>query len=112
MIADAPGHGRALHNPGSSSVHDRYFDDGDPDGHTASSVIAALQGSGIDMVLCHIGDAAQTMGKVFEQEFNAGKVQHQLTQISLVDTPTASRFHVIFCLDESGSMSNPWQALL
>jgi len=121
MIGDAPGHGRELHNPDAKPQYDRFYYDGDPLGLSASSVIDTLEANEIDLVLCHLGGATRTMGQVFQQQFAVGKHKQQMTEVHLLsgvgkpeaDVSKSGSFHVIFCLDESGSMmGKPWNDLM
>jgi len=119
VIADDPGHGKALHNPDAVANDDRYFRDGDPEGRTAETVIHGLQAKDVDMIFCHIGEGTRTMRQVFKRAFERGERHRQMTEVSLVaslDSASAAqkrdRTHVVFCLDASGSMTGqPWTDL-
>ena len=103
-----------------ASEQDRYTDR-DPTGHTMRSVVKPICKLGIDVMFCRVkksrtAKTEQLMQWEYKLENKALKAEDRtLTFIDLFNDAKEEvvRFHFIFCLDESGSMSgSPWAALL
>jgi Mg-chelatase subunit ChlD len=110
LITDSPGHGHELND----DKNDQY-PQGDPQNPlTAQQVIGEMTAKEIDFMMCRIKrHATLKMERKFRQLYNTE--DRKLTSIDLFDdskVPITGAFHIVFCLDESGSMAGGrWTSL-
>jgi Mg-chelatase subunit ChlD len=111
LIADAPAHGCDCNN----EPDDRY-PQGSPSGLTVARVMEGLRKSMIDLMFCRVRKGRTDMMEAqMVKHYNRKEENRELTAISLFDDSKlpATRFHLMFCLDESGSMwGGPWQDVM
>ena len=113
IITDAPAHGRECND----DPNDRYID-GDPKGLTMKEVIEPLGQKKIDLMFFQVKKTnTQKTEELMAKNYNSDKAgeQRAMLEIQLFDVNAIEmgRFHFVFCLDESGSMSGAsWQALM
>jgi uncharacterized protein YegL len=117
LITDAPGHGclPQSYSPSADSYSVRH-----PKGLTASSVVGNLLRNNIDLFICSLNPEATIL---FETEIHEAFSNHvdnkeecEAVSVPLVKTnpkiissaQTNSNKHIIFVLDESGSMGGDW----
>lgn len=109
LVGDAPGHGKDLtDDPG-----DRY-PNGIP-GLTAEGVMKKLIDKNIDFLFCRIKQQyTDKMEKTFRKYYESQEPERKITSVDLFkDVKTEIRkYHFIFVLDESGSMTGEWQNLV
>eukprot|EP00743_Colponemidia_sp_Colp-15_P013099 GILK01015097.1.p1 GENE.GILK01015097.1~~GILK01015097.1.p1 ORF type:complete len:1309 (+),score=173.68 GILK01015097.1:591-3929(+) len=111
LIGDSPAHGRDC----TDDPTDRY-PNGEPHGLTVPAVMQDLISKDIDLMFCRIKrDYTQMMEAQFKMHFKNEEKGKELKSVDLFDGSSKEmrRFHFIFVLDESGSMSGaPWNDLM
>jgi len=114
LIADAPSHGREC-----TDDPDDRFPDGDPDEPhlTVDAVMRKIKEKKIELMFCRIKrHYTQKMEDQFRKFYDDDSVNKKLTTVDLFDASlvpvSTNGFHIVFCLDESGSMSGQkWKDL-
>jgi Mg-chelatase subunit ChlD len=112
LITDAPGHGHELND----DKNDK-FPHGDPNRPlSTSNVIQSVIANNIDLMLCRIKRRATLkMERRFCKLYNDATQSRKLTTVDLFDdtkVEASGSFHIVFCLDESGSMrGGRWASL-
>jgi uncharacterized protein YegL len=111
LIADAPAHGRDYNNE-----PDDQYPGGSPSGLTMAGVMKQLRQKGVDLMFCRVRKGRTDMMEAqMVKHYNCKEENRELTAISLFDDSKlpATRFHFVFCVDESGSMGGqPWSDLV
>ena len=124
VLTDAAAHGlvdpACAAHPNSDNYETRH-----PDGLTTDVVVGALASKGIDLLFCSFNPSATSRT---EQELSqqflihpANKAQREVTLIPLVpsgqgsgahDPAVSYNRHIVFVLDESGSMCHDWNGVV
>jgi uncharacterized protein YegL len=121
LITDAPAHGARFHAPGVTDLHlGGHADIPDPD-----ATVRSLVASQVELVCCHVDRAAtQQMAQELQRMVaaagqavpaGAGVPDKPMLNVDLYDpSRPASRgaLHLVFVLDESGSMEGSWGSLV
>jgi uncharacterized protein YegL len=107
LITDAPAHGQDCNDD-----PDDQFPGGSPSGLTPEQAMAGLRQQGVDLMFCRVRKSRTALMEAqMVEHYNRKEEGRELTTVDLFDDnkPPANRFHVVFCLDESGSMhGQPW----
>jgi Mg-chelatase subunit ChlD/uncharacterized protein YegL len=118
VITDAPAHGQECND----DPNDR-FRYGLPNLHTMASVMQPISKKKIDLIFCQIkksytSKTLDAMRRYYDKEVDNEKRKVTVVRLFDADKEETRRFHFVFCLDESGSMSerengeSKWDSLL
>ena len=123
VLTDAAAHGLA--NPAvAGGPNGDHYSSRHPLGLTAHSVMGKLVSKGIDLFMCSFNPMAtlKTEEELSQTYLNhpSNKDQREVTTIPLVPTskqsgahdPVSYNRHIVFVLDESGSMYNDWSGVV
>jgi uncharacterized protein YegL len=119
-MGDSPGHGHELNPPSQSHLLTDSYPSGDKGGLTAETVMAMFHRAQLDFMFARVKpQATMAMQRAFEKFYNhTGEEQRTITILDMFEgTGTVAQqvpaaYHLVFVLDESGSMNGtPWQLL-
>jgi Mg-chelatase subunit ChlD len=104
FVGDSPGHGRSLNND-----PDDQYPDGHPGIKSMREVVSLLNAQNIDLFFCRINKVnTARMEKEIRRHYDNIKDKREMVSVDLFNAAAINscKFHVVFVLDESGSMSN------